>query len=158
MVTFLSASIASRFYISVVICQVFVCQFYPCFPCCLFCPILSILSNFVRISLALIEWIFQSCFSSLVLFPNCGPDMKYFLGFLRTQLSTTVTIFLVFGPKVRNFLARVCIHRTSVCLFCCSVISYFICSLFNLSNLSNFVPIKLALVYCRNFQSCFRNG
>eukprot|EP00093_Oithona_nana_P001933 01933.XXX_6145_13476_1 [CDS] Oithona nana genome sequencing. len=35
----------------------------------------------------------------LVLFPNCGPDMKYFLGFLRTQLSTTVTIFLVFGPK-----------------------------------------------------------
>merc|ERR1719270_379439 len=35
----------------------------------------------------------------LILFPNAGPDMKYFLGFLRTQVSTTVTILLVFGPK-----------------------------------------------------------
>ena len=28
--------------------------------------------------------------------------MKYFLGFVRTQLSTSVTIVLVFGPKVSN--------------------------------------------------------
>lgn len=35
----------------------------------------------------------------LFLLPSAGPDMKYFLGFLRTQLSTTVTIILVFGPK-----------------------------------------------------------
>ena len=28
--------------------------------------------------------------------------MKYFLGFLRTQLSTTTTMILVFGPKVDN--------------------------------------------------------
>jgi len=35
----------------------------------------------------------------LILFPNAGPDMKYFLGFLRTQFSTTITILLVFGPK-----------------------------------------------------------
>ncbi|KAK0170883.1 hypothetical protein PV328_008674 [Microctonus aethiopoides] len=36
----------------------------------------------------------------LFIFPQAGPDMKYFLGFLRTQLSTSVTVFLVFGPKV----------------------------------------------------------
>ncbi|XP_011313486.1 probable G-protein coupled receptor CG31760, partial [Fopius arisanus] len=36
----------------------------------------------------------------LFIFPHAGPDMKYALGFLRTQLSTSVTIFLVFGPKV----------------------------------------------------------
>lgn len=35
----------------------------------------------------------------LIIFPHAGPDMKYFLGFIRTQLSTTVTIALVFGPK-----------------------------------------------------------
>jgi len=35
----------------------------------------------------------------LILFPNAGPDLKYFFGFLRTQMSTTVTIILVFGPK-----------------------------------------------------------
>ena len=38
---------------------------------------------------------------SLLLLPNVGPDMKYLFGFIRTQLSTTVTIALVFGPKVR---------------------------------------------------------
>lgn len=37
---------------------------------------------------------------SLIIFPQAGPDMKYFLGFLRTQLSTTTTVVLVFGPKV----------------------------------------------------------
>lgn len=33
-------------------------------------------------------------------FPQAGPDIKYLLGFIRTQLSTSVTIALVFGPKV----------------------------------------------------------
>lgn len=36
----------------------------------------------------------------LFIFPHAGPDIKYSLGFLRTQLSTSVTIFLVFAPKV----------------------------------------------------------
>ncbi|XP_077301085.1 putative G-protein coupled receptor CG31760 [Arctopsyche grandis] len=36
----------------------------------------------------------------LLIFPQVGPDMKYFLGFIRTQLSTSVTVALVFGPKV----------------------------------------------------------
>ena len=40
-------------------------------------------------------------FNSLLLLPNVGPDMKYLLGFIRTQMSTTVTIALVFGPKVK---------------------------------------------------------
>ncbi|KAF2361827.1 GPCR family 3 C-terminal protein [Trinorchestia longiramus] len=35
----------------------------------------------------------------LFLAPNAGPDLKYMFGFARTQLSTTVTIFLIFGPK-----------------------------------------------------------
>ena len=43
-------------------------------------------------------------FYSLILFPNAGPDMKYFLGFLRTQFSTTITILLVFGPKVSCYI------------------------------------------------------
>ena len=42
---------------------------------------------------------FTYCYSVLIL-PNCGPDMKYFLAFMRTQLSTTTTMILVFGPKV----------------------------------------------------------
>lgn len=37
---------------------------------------------------------------SLFIFPQAGPDIKYLLGFIRTQLSTSVTIGLVFGPKV----------------------------------------------------------
>ncbi|XP_073993198.1 probable G-protein coupled receptor CG31760 isoform X2 [Rhodnius prolixus] len=36
----------------------------------------------------------------LFFFPRAGPDIKYLLGFIRTQLSTTVTVALVFGPKV----------------------------------------------------------
>ncbi|XP_012340711.1 probable G-protein coupled receptor CG31760 isoform X7 [Apis florea] len=36
----------------------------------------------------------------LFIFPHAGPDIKYLLGFLRTQLSTSVTVFLVFAPKV----------------------------------------------------------
>ncbi|XP_019698907.2 probable G-protein coupled receptor CG31760 isoform X1 [Harpegnathos saltator] len=36
----------------------------------------------------------------LLIFPHAGPDIKYLLGFLRTQFSTSVTILLVFGPKV----------------------------------------------------------
>lgn len=35
----------------------------------------------------------------VLLFPHAGPDMKYFLGFLRTQMSTTTTIILVLGTK-----------------------------------------------------------
>lgn len=42
--------------------------------------------------------------SSLCIFPRAGPDVKYFLGFVRTQLSTTTTIALVFGPKVLRVL------------------------------------------------------
>lgn len=37
---------------------------------------------------------------SLFIFPNAGPDIKYLLGFIRTQLSTSVTVGLVFAPKV----------------------------------------------------------
>lgn len=37
---------------------------------------------------------------SVCIFPQAGPDIKYLLGFIRTQLSTTVTVALVFGPKV----------------------------------------------------------
>ncbi|CAG5109012.1 Similar to CG31760: Probable G-protein coupled receptor CG31760 (Drosophila melanogaster) [Cotesia congregata] len=40
----------------------------------------------------------------LFIFPHAGPDIKYTLGFLRTQLSTTVTVGLVFGPKVLRVL------------------------------------------------------
>lgn len=37
---------------------------------------------------------------STTIFPQAGPDIKYLLGFIRTQLSTSVTVALVFGPKV----------------------------------------------------------
>ncbi|XP_058815924.1 probable G-protein coupled receptor CG31760 isoform X2 [Topomyia yanbarensis] len=40
----------------------------------------------------------------LFIFPQAGPDIKYLLGFIRTQLSTSVTIALVFGPKVLRIL------------------------------------------------------
>ncbi|KAG8238877.1 hypothetical protein J437_LFUL018659, partial [Ladona fulva] len=40
----------------------------------------------------------------LLIFPRVGPDIKYLLGFVRTQLSTTVTIGLVFGPKIYRVL------------------------------------------------------
>lgn len=43
-------------------------------------------------------------FTSLIIFPQAGPDVKYFLGFVRTQLSTTTTVVLVFGPKVLRVL------------------------------------------------------
>ena len=36
---------------------------------------------------------------SLSIVPNSGPDIKYFFGFVRTQLSTTTTVILIFGPK-----------------------------------------------------------
>lgn len=36
----------------------------------------------------------------LFIFPQAGPDIKYLLGFIRTQLSTTTTVVLVFGPKI----------------------------------------------------------
>ena len=39
----------------------------------------------------------------MLIFPNSGPDMKYFFAFLRTQLSTTTTMLLVFAPKVFYF-------------------------------------------------------
>ncbi|CAG2060571.1 unnamed protein product [Timema podura] len=35
----------------------------------------------------------------LFIFPQAGPDIKFLLGFIRTQLSTSVTVGLVFGPK-----------------------------------------------------------
>ncbi|KAK3855492.1 hypothetical protein Pcinc_038112, partial [Petrolisthes cinctipes] len=35
----------------------------------------------------------------LLIFPNAGPDVKYLFGFLRTQLSTSTTVLLIFGPK-----------------------------------------------------------
>jgi G protein-coupled receptor 158 len=41
---------------------------------------------------------------SLFIFPQAGPDIKYLLGFVRTQLSTTTTIILVFGPKILRVL------------------------------------------------------
>lgn len=41
---------------------------------------------------------------SLFIFPHAGPDIKYLLGFVRTQLSTTTTIILVFGPKILRVL------------------------------------------------------
>ena len=44
---------------------------------------------------------------SVLILPNCGPDVKYFLAFMRTQLSTTTTMILVFGPKVICFQKKV---------------------------------------------------
>lgn len=41
---------------------------------------------------------------SLFIFPQAGPDIKYLLGFVRTQLSTSTTIALVFGPKIYRVL------------------------------------------------------
>lgn len=35
----------------------------------------------------------------LLIFPWAPPDLKYLFGFIRTQLSTTVTVIVVFGPK-----------------------------------------------------------
>ncbi|XP_013794665.1 probable G-protein coupled receptor CG31760, partial [Limulus polyphemus] len=35
----------------------------------------------------------------LVILPSADPDVKYLFGFIRTQLSTTVTIVFIFGPK-----------------------------------------------------------
>lgn len=35
----------------------------------------------------------------LLIFPQAGPDVKYLFGFLRTQLSTSTTVLLIFGPK-----------------------------------------------------------
>lgn len=43
---------------------------------------------------------FHSLPNSVFIFPHAGPDIKYLLGFVRTQLSTSTTIVLVFGPKV----------------------------------------------------------
>ncbi|XP_022672715.1 probable G-protein coupled receptor CG31760 isoform X2 [Varroa destructor] len=40
----------------------------------------------------------------LVLLPDAGPDIKYLFGFIRTQLSTSTTVALVFGPKFYRLL------------------------------------------------------
>ncbi|OQR68327.1 hypothetical protein BIW11_12984 [Tropilaelaps mercedesae] len=40
----------------------------------------------------------------LVFFPDAGPDIKYLFGFIRTQLSTSTTVALVFGPKFYRLL------------------------------------------------------
>ena len=46
------------------------------------------------------HWVLLSLLSnSLLILPHGGPDVKYFLGFIRTQLSTTTTVLLIFGPK-----------------------------------------------------------
>lgn len=39
---------------------------------------------------------------SLLIVPQAGPDTKYLLAFIRTQMSTTVTIGFVFGSKVNE--------------------------------------------------------
>lgn len=39
---------------------------------------------------------------SLLIVPQAGPDTKYLLAFIRTQMSTTVTIGFVFGSKVND--------------------------------------------------------
>lgn len=57
-----------------------------------------------HISFLRLSFIKYFYFSSLFIFPRAGPDIKYLLGFIRTQLSTTTTIVLVFGPKVPNAL------------------------------------------------------
>ncbi|CAG7718790.1 unnamed protein product [Allacma fusca] len=36
----------------------------------------------------------------LIILPNAGPDVKYLFAFIRTQMSTTITIALVFGSKL----------------------------------------------------------
>lgn len=38
-------------------------------------------------------------FIHILILPNAGPDVKYFFGFVRTQMSTTTTVILIFGPK-----------------------------------------------------------
>lgn len=48
--------------------------------------------------------IFFCVLCSLFIFPRAGPDIKYLLGFVRTQFSTTTTIALVFGPKISRVL------------------------------------------------------
>ncbi|GBP70151.1 Probable G-protein coupled receptor CG31760 [Eumeta japonica] len=40
----------------------------------------------------------------LLILPRAGPDIKYLLGFIRTQLSTSTTVILVFAPKVLRVL------------------------------------------------------
>ena len=62
----------------------------------------------VNCAMAAIQWVSHisqnsgnTCrLSSTMILPNCGPDTKYLLAFIRTQLSTTTTMILVFGPKV----------------------------------------------------------
>ena len=70
----------------------------------------------VNCIMAAIQWVHQQSVSqtreaekiksffnlSVLILPNCGPDVKYFLAFMRTQLSTTTTMILVFGPKVQR--------------------------------------------------------
>ena len=46
------------------------------------------------------QWMALFYIKSVFILPDAGPDLKYFFGFVRTQLSTTTTIALVFGPKV----------------------------------------------------------
>lgn len=55
---------------------------------------------------------------SLFIFPRAGPDIKYLLGFIRTQLSTTTTIVLVFGPKVKTYFAAMpCAYEVQFFLY-----------------------------------------
>jgi hypothetical protein len=42
----------------------------------------------------------KSFFLSLVVYPQASPDIKYVFAFVRIQLSTSVTVCLVFCPKV----------------------------------------------------------
>jgi len=52
-------------------------------------------------------------FNSLFIFPQAGPDIKYLLGFIRTQLSTSVTVGLVFGPKVSIYVNKLCVYMAN---------------------------------------------
>lgn len=49
--------------------------------------------------LSLLPWCLPFSLCSVFILPNSGPDIKYFFGFIRTQMSTTTTVVLIFGPK-----------------------------------------------------------
>lgn len=66
---------------------------------------MKIYAGFFKVSIIFLYPFSFAPFSSLFLFPQAGPDMKYLLGFLRTQLSTSTTIVLVFLSKIRRILS-----------------------------------------------------
>ena len=64
---------------------------------------MKIYAGFLKCQIYFLILSFSRLFS-LFIFPQAGPDIKYLLGFVRTQLSTTTTIILVFGPKILRVL------------------------------------------------------